>query len=143
MMFNLTTLSVRGCRALKWLLSSSMARNLKKLKHLKISQCKIMEQIISTREHDEEDNIFGDLKSLQLESLPNLARFCTGKNIEFPLLEKLYIKDCTQLGAFVGRPMAKSRKGEIRQTDFEDTFLFDEKVIYYILSPLINLSSLI
>lgn len=134
---NLTTLSVNGCDDLKYLLSSSMARNLKNLEHLKISNCKIMEQIVSTREHDEEDNMFSELKSLELNSLPNLARFCIGKCIEFPLLEKLNVWNCTKLGAFIGGPMTKSRKGEIGERDLEEnidihsdsTFIFDKKVI--------------
>ena len=112
-MFNyLTTLSVRKCDGLKCLFSSSVARNFKKLKHLSISYCKIMEQIISTTKQDEEHNMFGELKSLKLLGLPNLARFCTGKCIEFPLLEELYIKQCDELGVFVGGPMTKSSRTE-------------------------------
>ncbi|KAK9927297.1 hypothetical protein M0R45_024488 [Rubus argutus] len=140
-MSNLTSLSVHRCDGLKCLFSSSVAQNFKKLKHLEVSYCEIMEQIISTGEHDEEHYMLGELKTLKLTSLSNLARFCTGKCIEFPLLEELIIEDCPELGAFVGGPMTKStRKLETGERDSEENFdvhidgtssryfLFDEKV---------------
>ncbi|KAK9927547.1 hypothetical protein M0R45_024728 [Rubus argutus] len=83
---NLTILSINNCNDLKFLFSISMAKSLVELKHLEVSTCEIMEEIVSTRDQSNEetiDNIFCKLESLTLDGLPNLARFCTRGYIEF------------------------------------------------------------
>ena len=75
---NLTALSVHSCGRLRFLVSFSMAKSLVELKHLKVSTCESMEEIVSTRDQSDEetiDNMFCKLKSLTLDELPNLARF--------------------------------------------------------------------
>ncbi|PRQ18026.1 putative leucine-rich repeat domain, L domain-containing protein [Rosa chinensis] len=133
----LTTLEVSNCDGLKYLLSSSMARSLVKLKQLKISNCKAMEEIVSTRES--QNNIISKLEILELDGLPNLARFCTaGSCIEFPSLERLYVRGCSnKLGESTAKDTTFRREIQERELDenfhahnetSSQNFLFDEKI---------------
>ncbi|XP_062026563.1 probable disease resistance protein At4g27220 [Rosa rugosa] len=136
-MSSLTTLEVSNCDGLKYFLSSSMARSLVKLKQLKISDCKAMEEIVSTRE-SQNNIIFYKLEILKLEDLPNLARFCTaGSCIEFPSLERLYMKACSKLGESTAKDTTFRREIQERELDenfqahnetCSQNFLFDEKI---------------
>ncbi|KAM5572737.1 putative disease resistance protein [Rosa sericea] len=134
-MSSLTTLEVSNCDGLKYLLSSSMARSLVKLKQLKISSCKAMEEIVSTRES--QNNIIYKLEILELYQLPNLARFCTaGSCIEFPSLERLYMQQCSfRLGESTAKDTTFRREIQERDENFHahnetssQNFLFDEKI---------------
>ncbi|XP_061988807.1 probable disease resistance protein At4g27220 [Rosa rugosa] len=135
-MSSLTTLEVSNCDGLKYLLSSSMARSLVKLKQLKISNCKAMEEIVSTRES--QNNIIYKLEILELDNLPKLARFCTaGSCIEFPSLERLYMQECSKLGESTSKDTTFRREIQERELDenfqahnetSSQNFLFDEKI---------------
>ncbi|KAM5555422.1 disease resistance protein [Rosa sericea] len=142
---NLTTLSIQKCDHLRFLFSCSMAESFVALKHLKISKCQIMEEVVSTtREYNEENmnNMFCKLETLELEQLPCLGRICTGTRIEFLSLKKLVITFCKKLKAFICDPMIdKSTKvcKEIEERESEESpgvehetvsqyCLFDDKV---------------
>ncbi|CAB4302268.1 unnamed protein product [Prunus armeniaca] len=145
---NLTRLILHQCDGLRFLFSCSMARRLEQLKHLEISTCRMMEEIVSTSGYNQEhrDNMFCNLKSLNLQHLPSLTRFYSGSYIEFSLLETLHIKDCPRLGTFIF-----DRKSEITSIGKENddrnskdnletvipSFLFDEKVGFPSLERLI------
>jgi hypothetical protein len=49
-MYNLTTLIVDNCGGLKYLFSSTVVGTFKNLKHLEISNCAMMEEIIAKEE---------------------------------------------------------------------------------------------
>jgi hypothetical protein len=53
-MCNLTSLIVESCGGLKYLLSSTMVESFKNLKHLEISNCPLMEEIIAKEERNNE-----------------------------------------------------------------------------------------
>ncbi|CAB4272058.1 unnamed protein product [Prunus armeniaca] len=145
---NLTRLILHQCDGLRFLFSYSMARRLEQLKHLEISTCQMMEEIVSTSGYNQEhrDNMFCNLKSLNLQHLPSLTRFYSGSYIEFSLLETLHIEDCPRLGTFIF-----DRKSEITSIGKENDdrnskenletviprFLFDEKVGFPSLERLI------
>ncbi|KAH0982108.1 hypothetical protein GBA52_009285 [Prunus armeniaca] len=145
---NLTRLILHQCDGLRFLFSCSMARRLEQLKHLEISTCQMMEEIVSTSGYNQEhrDNMFCNLKSLNLQHLPSLTRFYSGSYIEFSLLETLHIEDCPRLGTFIF-----DRKSEITSIGKENDdmnskenletviprFLFDEKVGFPSLERLI------
>ncbi|CAB4271961.1 unnamed protein product [Prunus armeniaca] len=145
---NLTRLILHQCDGLRFLFSCSMARRLEQLKHLEISTCQMMEEIVSTSGYNQEhrDNMFCNLKSLNLQHLPSLTRFYSGSYIEFSLLETLHIEDCPRLGTFIF-----DRKSEITSIGKENDdrnskenletviprFLFDEKVGFPSLESLI------
>lgn len=146
---NLSTLTVDGCDNLRFLFSFSMARSLVQLTLLKISACKLMQEIVSSNECGEAnmEDMFSKLNVLNLEKLPNLVRFGTGNYIEFSSLEELEIEDCDELVEFIGDKVAVSSKDtrickeiELRVSEEEDNqdvksetvvqyFLFNEKVI--------------
>ncbi|XP_062011130.1 uncharacterized protein LOC133727549 [Rosa rugosa] len=96
-----------------------MARSFVQLKHLVISECQIMEEIVSTKEYSEEnkDNMFPKLEKLELSDLPHLTRFCLGGYVEFASLERLQLEKCTKLETFISNHESAA-----------PYFLFDEKV---------------
>jgi hypothetical protein len=53
-MSNLTSLIVESCAELKYLFSSIMVGSFKNLKHLEISNCPLMEEIIAKEERNNE-----------------------------------------------------------------------------------------
>ena len=129
MMPNLTTLIVHQCDSLRFLFSSSMAKCLRQLKILKISNCQIMEEIVGNEENT--DDMFDKLHRLELQHLPNLVRFSSGSYIKFPSLGYLDLDDCTKLETFIF-----DAKGENITTNKEERNieLFDEKVSYNVTS---------
>ncbi|KAI3776352.1 hypothetical protein L1987_46129 [Smallanthus sonchifolius] len=91
---------------------SSVVR-MQKLKVLGIECCSSMMEamkVIVREEYGEQtmassnnmDVVFPHLKSIELDSLPNLAGFFLGMNIDFhwPLLDYVMIDDCPQMMAF-------------------------------------------
>lgn len=120
-----------------------MARSLVQLKHLEVSRCHNMEEIVSTREYREQnmDYMFRKLEEMKLKELPNLDRFCSGSYIELPSLEKLDLEYCPKVGAFISDPKCKNtqvckkikQRGSMENLDVDNAlhyFLFDEKVNY-------------
>ncbi|KAM5572916.1 disease resistance protein [Rosa sericea] len=123
---NLTTLSICSCDHLSFLFSFSMAKSLVELKHLEVSRCAIMEEIVSTRDQSNEENIyimFCKLESLTLDQLPNLTRLCTESCTEFPPVRKID----TELGESIFDPMS-SRKLDVENETIVRTCLFDAQV---------------
>ncbi|KAM7505440.1 hypothetical protein LguiB_004344 [Lonicera macranthoides] len=105
----LTKLSVFQCRKVRFLFSPSVVRMLMNLQKLKLGHCKIMEVVIQKEEEEccsEIENtdkiVFPHLLSLTLRNLENLTAFCEGNHdIEFPLLEKVFIFDkCPKMNNF-------------------------------------------
>ncbi|KAG4127693.1 hypothetical protein ERO13_D10G230651v2 [Gossypium hirsutum] len=95
---NLRSLIIEGCGKLEHLLSPSLARSLVQLQCFKIGNCKCLRDIILIEEIEEEREdviCFPRLNSLCIAGLPNLIFFSSGNhNIEFPLLEELWIGHC-------------------------------------------------
>ncbi|RXH90639.1 hypothetical protein DVH24_035403 [Malus domestica] len=123
LMPNLTTLTVHECDSLRFLFSSSMAKCLGQLKNLKISNCQIMEEIV--RNEKNIDDMFEKLNRLELQHLPNLARFSSGSYIKFPSLAYLDLDDCTILETFIFDAKSENITTNKEERDIE---LFDEKV---------------
>ncbi|KAJ7978147.1 Disease resistance protein [Quillaja saponaria] len=93
---NLKILRVQGCCCLINLclpLASCL-----KLKELKISDCKNLEEIF-TKVGRKTDDLFHDLHTVVLESLPKLSTFCL-ETFVLPSLVKLIIADCPALKKF-------------------------------------------
>ncbi|KAK3219079.1 hypothetical protein Dsin_013049 [Dipteronia sinensis] len=98
---NLTVLSVRGCRLIN-LISSSTAKSLMQLKEMVITDCKMMTEVVTGDGDGTEDEInFHNLKSLYLVCLSGLRRFCSGNyNFNFPSLEILSVFYCPEMRIF-------------------------------------------
>ncbi|GMY21238.1 disease resistance protein At4g27190-like [Fagus crenata] len=106
---NLLTLEMNDFGSLKYLLPFSTARLMVQLKHLHISKCKVMEEILLTEDLGGEEIILGELfprlECMMLKDLPILKRFCVGSNIKFQSLMSLVIEKCPKLKSFIFKPV--------------------------------------
>ncbi|KAK2368447.1 putative disease resistance protein [Trifolium repens] len=93
----LKSIEVKGCEKLKSLLWHSLVRDLPQLLEIKISDCKMITEIVAvqTSEADKEINkvMFPKLRSLELECLPSLISFCSvplaaGQSTPLGLIDK-------------------------------------------------------
>ncbi|KAH1149740.1 hypothetical protein GYH30_043991 [Glycine max] len=92
---NLMCLFVFECHGLENLFTSSTAKSLSRLKIMEIRSCESIKEIVS-KEGDgsnEDEIIFRQLLYLNLESLPNLKSFYTGR-LSFPSLLQLSVINC-------------------------------------------------
>ncbi|XP_031275698.1 uncharacterized protein LOC116134153 [Pistacia vera] len=100
---NLVTLQVSKCDGLRYLLSLSKAKTLKWLASMNISECKMMDQIISNLEGEVvgDSTAFNNLNNLEIHCLPSLTSFC-GEDIslEFQSLKKVIVKQCLKMETF-------------------------------------------
>ena len=138
---NLRNLKVKGSGNLKYLLSYSTATFMVQLKSLDIEDCKVMEEVLLTEDLGEEEIIpkvlFPRLERLVLKDLPVLKRFCVGSNIRFPSLTGMTIEQCPKLESFIFKLVSSEEMNseEISRTAMQP--LFNEKVILFLLSPIL------
>ncbi|KOM29494.1 hypothetical protein LR48_Vigan707s002600 [Vigna angularis] len=92
---NLTCLKVNYCYNLSYLLTSSTAKGLGKLKRMEIKDCYSIEEI-ACMESDEDEIVFPQLTCLNLDSLWKLRRFYGG-SLGFPSLEELSVTFCDEM----------------------------------------------
>ncbi|KAH1084299.1 hypothetical protein J1N35_024060 [Gossypium stocksii] len=105
---NLTSLIIKGCANLKHVLSDSMPEYLQHLKCLEISECKCIQEIISSDKMIQETFKsralirFPRLNLLKLKGLQKLIGFChEDHTVEFPVLMILEIENCPELKGFI------------------------------------------
>ncbi|XP_014633283.1 uncharacterized protein [Glycine max] len=93
---NLKYLKVKSCNSMLYLLTSSTAKSLTRLKRMEIEWCDSIEEVVSKKggESHEDEIIFPQLKCLKLEGLGKLRRFYRGSLLSFPLLEELSVIYC-------------------------------------------------
>ncbi|RYR73169.1 hypothetical protein Ahy_A02g007504 [Arachis hypogaea] len=143
---HLTYLEVVNCNSMINLLSPSTARSLAKLTVMKVKQCDSLEEILSKeREEITNDIAFFSLRTLELDSLPRLGRFCSQKCfLRFPLLRKVVVRKCARMKYFsegdkvstpkLGKVLtAENRKEFYWKGDLNDTIkhMFENKVCFY------------
>ncbi|XP_061354877.1 uncharacterized protein LOC133299438 [Gastrolobium bilobum] len=99
---NLTDLEVKNCIGLVNLITCSTAKSLAKLTTMKIKGCDLLEDVVSGREDETNNEIaFFNLQTLELICLPRLHMFCSSKCfIRFPLLEEVVVKECPRMEMF-------------------------------------------
>ncbi|KAG2380649.1 Disease resistance protein [Vigna angularis] len=113
---NLTYLKVYGCHSLSYLLTSSTAKCLGKLKRMDIEGCNSIEEIVCKEdgeESDEDEIIFPQLTCLNFHRLWKLKRFYRG-SLGFPSLEELSITYCDEMitlcvGTIVASELSEAR----------------------------------
>ncbi|KAJ9175177.1 hypothetical protein P3X46_013756 [Hevea brasiliensis] len=95
---NLTFLQVQNCSSLTNIFTLSMASGLVNLQHMELKRCSLVEHII-TKEAGEEivkdKIIFPSMKSISLESLPNLSSFYSARDfMKCPSLKRIDMVGC-------------------------------------------------
>ncbi|TXG49631.1 hypothetical protein EZV62_025506 [Acer yangbiense] len=116
---NLTTLEVSKCNKLLNLMAVSTAKSLVQLSKIKISECKMIEGIVTHME-DEVENpiIFSQLKYLGLHCLPSLTSFYPGNNmIEFPSLQQVIVRQCPSMEIFSQGVMSTPKLHRLQTTE--------------------------
>ncbi|KAB2059887.1 hypothetical protein ES319_A11G338500v1 [Gossypium barbadense] len=110
----LKKLIIKGCSNLKHVLSDSMVEYLQQLERLKISECKCIQEIISTESIIEEAFrnryliCFPRLKTIKLKGLKKLIGFChEDYTVKFPSLKTLEIESCPKLKGFIHNSKSK------------------------------------
>ncbi|GLT98194.1 hypothetical protein SLE2022_157100 [Rubroshorea leprosula] len=100
----LCVLEICNCSELKYLLTPSMTLSLVSLMEMKVKNCEMMEQIVTEEEatgEDEKEMIFPLIKTINLESCPNLTSFCVGNyKLECPSLAGMKLLDCPKMVTF-------------------------------------------
>ncbi|GKV26374.1 hypothetical protein SLEP1_g35694 [Rubroshorea leprosula] len=100
----LCVLEICNCSDLKYLLTPSMTLSLVSLIGMKVKNCEMMEQIVTEEEatgEDEKEMIFPLIKTINLESCPNLTSFCVGNyKLECPSLTWMKLLDCPKMVTF-------------------------------------------
>ncbi|KAJ6694558.1 hypothetical protein OIU85_005258 [Salix viminalis] len=99
---NLAALHVRGCKALKYLVTSSTARSLVQLSVMSITNCEMVTEIVASN-GDEAGNeiIFRKLESLKLDCLASLTSFCSVNfTFRFPCLTEVIVTNCPKMKTF-------------------------------------------
>lgn len=122
---HLTYLEVGKCENLVKLITSSTARSLARLKTMKIKDCKMIEEIITTDTLEEEIE-FCQLEILELERLPNLMNFCSNNCIlKFPELEGLSVKECSRMKIFSRGTVSTPKLQKVQVEGTEDEWYWE------------------
>jgi hypothetical protein len=106
-MYNLTSLIVDNCGGLKYLFSSTVVGSFKNLKHLEISNCAMMEEIIAKEEGNSasEEVHFCKLEKIILKDMDNLK---TIRHHQFETLKKLQVNSCNKIVVVFPSSMQKT-----------------------------------
>ncbi|KAK8633826.1 hypothetical protein V6N13_014661 [Hibiscus sabdariffa] len=105
---HLTTLQVSQCHGFRNLVTFTTAKSMVQLTRMTVTDCQMLEEIITSTTDEVTDGIFSSqLKSLELDCLPTLSRFCSGKyTLEFPSLEQVIIRWCPKIKFFTKRKLS-------------------------------------
>ena len=103
------------------------------LRHLEISNCMDLEEIVFLEEsmEEEKDIIFPQLNFVKIKDLANVTSFFSGNYIEFPSLKELQIQRCPMLKAFILKNITTDFKGGKKvetMSSVEIQPFFNEKV---------------
>nr|KYP39501.1 Disease resistance protein RPS2 [Cajanus cajan] len=110
---NLVSLFIIHCHCLKSLFSLSQAKNLDKLKILRLCNCEKVEEVISSDKGEKVSTIFPKMKCLVLKDLPNLVNFSQeGGCFNWPNLQTVRVNNIPSMKTFLrddlNTPLLKS-----------------------------------
>ncbi|WVZ05355.1 hypothetical protein V8G54_018701 [Vigna mungo] len=99
---NLKELRVEDCERMEYLFTFATVKSLVKLETLIINSCESMKEIIKDENEDGcAEMVFGRLKSIELESLPKLVRFYSGKTtLQCSYLKMVMVVECPSMITF-------------------------------------------
>ncbi|GAU50692.1 hypothetical protein TSUD_410480 [Trifolium subterraneum] len=106
-MHNLTSLIVDNCGGLKFLFSSTVVGSFKNLKHLEISNCAMMEEIIAK---EEENNALEEVHFLKLEKIivKDMDNLKTIWHHQFETVKMLQLNNCDKIVVVFPSSMQKT-----------------------------------
>ena len=98
----LNKLTVRLCERIQYLFTFSTAQSLVHLQFLRIQTCSLIREIVRKEDEDASAEIkFGRLTTLELDSLPELASFYSGKaTLQFSRLKTVTVAKCPNMKTF-------------------------------------------
>lgn len=97
----LKSLEVCNCNNLRYIFTVPIALDLVELEHIKVKDCKAIEEIIRDVKAATKEIIFPQLRSTTLESCLDLASFYVGScALKFPNLKELTLINCPKMAAF-------------------------------------------
>ncbi|GAY62531.1 hypothetical protein CUMW_218560 [Citrus unshiu] len=120
---NLATLKVSKCHELINLLTLSTSESLVNLERMKITDCKMMEEIIQSQVGEEAEDciVFWKLEYLGLDRLPSLTSFCLANYaLEFPSLEHVVVRQCPTMKVFSQGVVDAPKLNKLKPTEEED-----------------------
>ncbi|XP_031270714.1 uncharacterized protein LOC116129101 [Pistacia vera] len=120
---NLETLQVSKCDGLRYLLTPLKAKTLDRLTRMNVSDCKLMEKII-THLGDEalqDPIVFNRLDCLELHCLSSLKSFCREDyTLEFPSLKKVIVRQCLKMETFCHGVLSTTKLQKLQLTEGEN-----------------------
>ncbi|GAY62525.1 hypothetical protein CUMW_218490, partial [Citrus unshiu] len=120
---NLATLKVSKCHGLINLLTLSTSESLVNLERMKITDCKMMEEIIQSQVGEEAEDciVFRKLEYLGLDCLPSLTSFSLGNYaLEFSSLEHVVVRQCPTMKIFSQGVVDAPKLNKVKPTEEED-----------------------
>ncbi|XP_044475553.1 uncharacterized protein LOC123203298 isoform X1 [Mangifera indica] len=129
---NIKHLQVYRCNGLAKILACSVARTLVQITTIKIKNCELVTEVITTEyeiETTEEEIVFKQLKMLELHCLKNLTCFCSANYVfQFPCLEQVIVSQCPNMKTFSqgGLSTPKLKKVQLTKTINAESFWEDD-----------------
>ncbi|KAL4628130.1 hypothetical protein ACB092_05G214400 [Castanea dentata] len=119
---HLTNLEILECHGLINLVTSSTAKSLVQLKKMSVSQCeRITEVVVGEGGEVSEVITFTQLIYLKLDSLPNLASFCSESySFNFPSLEEVIVRQCLEMKTFSYGPLGTPKLKRVQATQEDE-----------------------
>ncbi|CAL5422408.1 unnamed protein product [Camellia sinensis] len=123
---NLTSLTVVGCSSLRYILSSSQAKLLVKLREIAVAECGVLEAIVNEEPKVDDEvatNIimFPQLNSLKLYHLPSLKNLCPqAYTFEGSFIKKIKVINCPNMRALPStlQRMLQLQESNVREVEF-------------------------
>lgn len=133
---SLTRLILWDCNKLKYIFSASMIRSFEQIQHLEISNCMVLQEIIS-KDRAEADQgttpcfVFRRLTTLILVELPELRCFYPGMHIsEWPALKELDIRSYGKIKPFSSELSLNNENDQLGNPAAQVPLFSFEKVLY-------------
>jgi len=123
----LKMLTLQLCNKIHYLFTFSTAESLVQLEFLCVEECGLIREIVKKEDEDASAEIkFGRLTTLELDSLPKLASFYSGRaTLQFSRLKTITVAECPNMITFsegsINAPMFKGI--ETSTDDYDLTFL--------------------
>ncbi|XP_034680166.1 uncharacterized protein LOC117910214 isoform X2 [Vitis riparia] len=135
---NLELVRVKQCDSLMYLFSASMALGVVKLKHLRIENCPMIEEIVIAENGATDKITFPQITQLSLLSLPNLTSFYLrtqnlgvlfNEEVAFPKLEFLYVTGLDNVKKIWQNQLFANSFSKLKEMKVENCSMIEEIVI--------------